>query len=293
MVVEETKYPKDEYPVNVLRKIALAHVHTSHVVYGDVAFWESQDMYSVLMGDVIRTQLSNDPKLALVLPAFQLHRQCKERKECPNDNIPQMPHSIQAKKGSQFDPTIKDGHGSTMYKEWIHQASGDLFELDCLTSNRYEPFLVVRYCHELPPFQEQFTGYGKNKMTWMMQLRRMGYRLRQVGGIFLVHYPHLDSQSRMAWDEAPQELVVTVADGRKRIRRPKMEETASIDFQNFKRGQVVDKTFAEFRNWLQANIPDHQQRLEKCVDATDDDARLWIERPQNEMELEHEVASSS
>jgi hypothetical protein len=120
-------------------------------------------------------------------------------------------------------------------------------------------------------------------MTWMMQLTRMGYRLSQVGGIFLVHYPHLDSKSRMTWNEVPKELIDTSDKGEKRVRRPQKEEARSIDFENFKRGQV-DKTFAEFRKWLQANIPD-RRRLEKCVDATDDDARLWIERPKEEIEM--------
>jgi hypothetical protein len=294
-VLDASQYPNDDYPVNVLRNLAFAQVRTSHVAYVDVDFWESQHMYDVLMGEDIRTQLSNDPQLALVLPAFQLHRQCQVYKECPEQNIPQMPSTVkeliqilQEKRGSMFDPYNQDGHGSTLYKEWIHQPSGSLLELDCIQSNRYEPFLVVRYCHELPPFQEQFTGYGKNKMTWMMQLRRTGYRLNQVGGVFLVHYPHLDSQSRMAWNKAPKALVDTANDGRKRVRRPQQKDAGSIDYTNFKRGQV-DKTFAEFRKWLQATIPQEQRRLEKCDDAMDDDARLWIERPKQEMEMAHNV----
>jgi hypothetical protein len=296
-VLDANKYYENDYPVNVLRNLAFSQVKTSHVVYVDVDFWESDSMYEVLMGDDIRTELANDHQLALVLPAFQLHRQCKEWRECPEDSIPRMPHSVQElvdmivhKRGSMFDPYNKDGHGSTLYKEWSHQSSGELLELDCLKSNRYEPFLVVRYCHELPPFQEQFSGYGKNKMTWMMQLTRMGYRLSQVGGVFLVHYPHLDSKSRMTWNEAPEALIDTTDKGEKRVRRPQKEEAVSIDFENFKRGQV-DKTFAEFRKWLQANIPD-QRRLQKCVDATDDDARLWIERPiKEDIEIAPDVVS--
>jgi hypothetical protein len=89
-------------------------------------------MYELLMGDDIRTELANDHQLALVLPAFQLNRQCREWKECPEDNIPLMPHSfkdlidmIQHKRGAMFDPFNKPGHGSTLYKEWIinHRAN--------------------------------------------------------------------------------------------------------------------------------------------------------------------------
>ena len=67
------------------------------MVHVDVDFWESEDMYEVLMGDDIRTELANylyHQLVALVLPAFQLNRQCREWKECPEDNIPQMPYSF-------------------------------------------------------------------------------------------------------------------------------------------------------------------------------------------------------
>ena len=111
--------------------------------------------------------------------------------ECPENNIPEMPlnfpqlkHQILDKKVTRFDPTNRGGHGSTKYKEWFHQnkPEGDtLLEIDCFLSNRYEPYLVFRLCQQLPPFQEQFAGYGKNKMTWVMQLRRLGYTFWQLG----------------------------------------------------------------------------------------------------------------
>ena len=118
--------------IPVLRNLVFAQVNTSHVVHVDVDFWESEDMYELLMGDDIRTELANDHQLALVLPAFQLNRQCREWKECPEDNIPLMPHAfkdlidmIQHKRGAMFDPFNKPGHGSTLYKEWIinHRAN--------------------------------------------------------------------------------------------------------------------------------------------------------------------------
>lgn len=88
--------------------------------------------------------------------------------ECPEKNIPKMPidlHSLKqqilARQVTRFDPTNRGGHGSTKYKEWFSQNKEDgnvLVEIDCFLSNRYEPYLVFRYCRELPPFQEPFTG---------------------------------------------------------------------------------------------------------------------------------------
>ena len=55
---------------------------------------------------------------------------------------------------SIFDPSNEGGHGSTMYRMWQNQETGTLIDLPCITSNRYEPYLALRYCSELPPFQE-------------------------------------------------------------------------------------------------------------------------------------------
>ena len=58
-----------------------------------------------------------------------------------------------------------NGHSSTKYKTWMNQKTGTFVDLPCFKSNKYEPYLTVRYCSDLPPFQEGFTGYGKNKIT--------------------------------------------------------------------------------------------------------------------------------
>lgn len=277
----------NDYPVNRLRNLALEHVRTSHIIYIDVDFWTSEGMYEILMGDdssfISDTLIKND-KQALVIPAFQLFRQCAQWKDCRDKNLPRMPYSMEDltdmlknKRGFIFDPTNKGGHGSTLYKEWIHQDPGTLLDIECLQSNRYEPFLVVRYCQDLPPFQEGFSGYGKNKMTWMMQLIRSGYTLSQIGGMYLVHYPHLDSASRQHWNEAPDELLVSKKkDSREmsQLRKPKASD--DVNFQNYKRGQV-DGLFVEFRRWLQENVPD-ESKISLCEDHQDDDSKLWVKR---------------
>ena len=279
-ILSAADYMATDYPVNVLRTIALSQVTTSHVMYVDVDFWESNNLHSVLSFEPIRQSLANDPKLTVVIPAFQLNRQCREWRECPELNIPMMPHSsndlmelIKARKGSPFDPTNRGGHGSTLYAEWIKQSVGSLLEIPCIRSNRYEPYLAFRHCREVPPFQPAFSGYGKNKMTMIMQLRRMGYIFSQLGGAFVVHYPHLDSQSRMEWNEAPQELYDTNEKGRP-IKHAPVDVHA--DWTAYKRGRV-DAVFVEFREWLSKEVPD-ESRVPLCDDAEDDESKLWINR---------------
>lgn len=264
-------YPDDDYPVNILRNRALRAVTTTHVVYVDVDFWVSHDLV-----DMIRlhgTTLLNT-KEAIVLPAFQLNRQCREWRDCREKNIPVMPHTkselldrIVHRKSSPFDPTNLGGHGSTRYMDWFDQPAEHLIPIECFKSNRYEPYLVFRYCHDVPPFQEAFSGYGKNKMTWVMQMRREGWKFWQLGDGFVVHYPHLDSKSRMRWNGGENGIQLT-----------KPNEKDHVNWTAYKRGQI-DKTFVDFKRWLDENIPD-KAVVPLCDDALNDDEKLWIDRDQ-------------
>ncbi|KAL7581558.1 hypothetical protein ACA910_022121 [Epithemia clementina (nom. ined.)] len=293
----------NEYPVNLLRNRALAQVQTTHVVYIDIDFWPSSDLYDVLNQPNIRQHLqlsSNDhdsDKTALVIPAFQVPRQCREYYDCREANIKKgMPKNrkelirkLNKRQASRFDPANVGGHGSTRYRRWMNQNASQLLEISCFQSNRYEPYLVVRYCRDMPPFQEAFSGYGKNKLTWIMHLRRLGWRFWQIGGAFLVHYPHLDSPTRQLWNGGKN--------GR-RLRRPENDDNPNIDFQAFVRGQN-DLKYLEFKKWLFHNVADqsivtrcpaeevrsfsdvkHEDESEDEDDNNDDDdpSKLWVPR---------------
>ncbi|KAL7489962.1 hypothetical protein ACHAW6_015755 [Cyclotella cf. meneghiniana] len=274
--VSRTKYDPTgtEYPVNVLRNLALSVVNTSHVVYADVDFWPATNLHSILSQPAVKERFASDPHLATVIPAFQVVRQCSLLRDCRERNIPVMPKDkeslltlIQQRRASSFDPNT-GGHGSTNYFVWRNQKEGKFVDLPCIKSNRYEPYLAIRYCSDLPPFQEGFTGYGKNKLTWAMQLRRSGYLFSQLGGAFLVHYPHLDSKSREEWKKKPDLLYsssLNELDG---------ESKEKIDWASFKRARV-DALFLEFRRWLESSVED-ESRVPMCANAQNDDVRLWV-----------------
>ncbi len=282
----------NEFPVNELRNLALSKVETTHILYIDVDFWPSDQLYETIMDNFfdsqdtdedaksIRQELVDDPKLALVIPAFQLWRQCREWEDCRDQNIPHMekartPHGmaheiIENKSITIFDPTNKGGHGSTDYEAWFHQPQGSLVDIDCLQSNRYEPFVAIRYCKDLPPFQTAFSGYGKNKVTWMMQVIASGYVFSQVGGAYLVHYPHLDSASRQVWNGPKTDSPTSK---KKSKQKSKSKQT---------KRHKIDKLFVDFKAWLDETIiAKGNQRMEACEDAQDDDSKLWVETKPN------------
>jgi len=273
--VSKSRYdPKGtEYPVNLLRNLAFSNVKTSHIVYADIDFWPSSDLHATLTTQRVRERFASDPKLATVIPVFQLFRRCREYKDCRGANIPSMPKKksglftlIKKKQASTFDPTNVGGHGSTKYITWRDQEIGTFVDLPCIKSNRYEPYLAFRYCTDLPPFQEGFTGYGKNKMTWVMQLRRAGYLFSQLGGVFLVHYPHLNSESRQEWDKKPKAMEKHGLETAKK--------KGNVDWASFKRARV-DALFLDFKEWLDGTVED-ESRVLMCDDALNDDMRLWV-----------------
>mmetsp|Transcript_32256 Transcript_32256/g.74267 ORF Transcript_32256/g.74267 Transcript_32256/m.74267 type:complete len:466 (-) Transcript_32256:397-1794(-) len=258
-----------EYPVNTLRNLALSVVQTSHVVYLDIDFWQSTNSLEILNFKYVREELADDDRLAIVIPAFQLARQCGGEDldgECEQRNIQKMPQNklelgtlVKAHEASPFDPTNRGGHGSTEYGHWFKQRRAQFHDLPCIRSNRYEPYMAFRYCRDFPPFQEQFTGYGKNKMSQIMQMRRNGYIFSQLGDIFVTHYPHSNSKARKMWNKVPKKS------------GGKHEEENFL--RNSKRAQV-DRIFVEFKKWLMNNITD-LERVHLCADAEDDDKRLW------------------
>lgn len=339
LVMNVTKNKNNDYPVNELRNLALGAVRTTHIMYIDVDFWTSKNLYETILGHqptnanstntnsistTIRQQLYMDPKLALVIPAFQLRRtpNCLDEKiDCRSDHVPLMPFTNSElmklllspkKKGADiFDPTNSGGHGSTDYKHWLSQQQQSrvgnetkpigtgtlsLHPIDCLKSHRYEPYVVIRYCREItPPFQSIFSGYGKNKMTWMMQIVRSGFVFSQVQDAYLVHYPHSISASRINWNQSPKQLQQQQHNQQNyNIRRPKKSDI-NLHFDQYKRGQI-DQLYVEFKSWLESTIPSSQTRIPMCTTTTttnnnnndgngngkgaqvqDDDNKLWID----------------
>jgi hypothetical protein len=147
-VLSDADYPGEgEYPVNVLRNLAMSGVTSSHFLYMDADFWLSHHTDDVLMMQNVRDVLSKDPKQAIVVPAYQLHSKCdnpKDPSSCRKGKVPLMPRTkIQLVHGkndgtvTMFDPKNPQGHGSTMYDLWMAQRKGTLTPISCLRSDRY------------------------------------------------------------------------------------------------------------------------------------------------------------
>lgn len=189
-ILRAQDYSPDEYPVNTLRNIAIRKVTTSHFLYIDADFLLSKGANDVLKTWEVKQRLT-DPKQAIVLPAFQLKYKCSSKHEGSNTACAEV---------SVFDSSGNPhGHSSTNYDRWMNQSIASLVDIPCIKSERYEPYLVMRRCREMPSYQEAFTGYGWNKISFTLHLQRVGYKFAQLGGVHLVHVPHDKSSSNRKW----------------------------------------------------------------------------------------------
>mmetsp|Transcript_1602 Transcript_1602/g.3066 ORF Transcript_1602/g.3066 Transcript_1602/m.3066 type:complete len:327 (+) Transcript_1602:91-1071(+) len=118
-------------------------------------------------------------------------------------------------------------------------------------------------------------------MTWVMQLRRAGYLFSQLGGVFLVHYPHLNSQARMEWDRKPRAMDKYGSSASELLKKNK-----DIDWGSFKRARV-DALFLDFKEWLDGTVED-ESRVPMCEDALNDDVRLWVHTDKQEADDDEE-----
>ena len=230
----------------------------------------------------VKEFLSADYRNALVVPAFERsHSKCQrfiftgkaeedlEYLDCVEEiygpmpgTISQLARQFNEKKTRVFDVHNRDAHQSTNYREWFKLAPGKIRRIKCIKSNRYEPYLILRKCSLLPPYQEQFTGYGKNKIQHVLHLRHLNYNINVLGGAFVNHYPHPPSSAKKEWDKLKDEGHVG----------SKAKEFSEV--KGFHRA-AMDKFYLDFKEWLKRNVnateDDPESYTSLCDGVTDDD----------------------
>jgi hypothetical protein len=239
------------YPLNQLRNLAIQGLSTTHIVYLDIDMWTSVELYDTLNSPSIRRELAKNPLLAIVLPAFEVDpTSFKSRSECVQ-NIPATFESLimqlTEKTAGVMGPNDIALQGSTLYRSWVRQKNAELVPIDCVSSDYYEPFLAVRYCQSLPPFQEVLTydavedeaNDTKHDLmsTWIIHLLWLGHSLRQVGSAFVVYMPPASKNN---------------------VDKPK--ETSALRAKRQKKF-----TRRGFLEWLDRSVPD-LRTMKKCED---------------------------
>jgi len=177
------------------------------MLVSDVDFLPSRGLRAAVKEE---TRWLRNERLALVVPAFQRRGgKCSTIDACRKKLEP-VAETVPGRFG-QLSRCLREGdcivfqgdnsltsHSTTDSKRWMGEL--EVRPIDCFRSNRYEPYVVVRADRRVvPPYDERFVGYGKNKIQHVSHLRRMGFLFAVLPRQFLVHVPHPRSRDKSTW----------------------------------------------------------------------------------------------
>ena len=78
-----------------------------------------------------------------------------------------------------------------MTPDWYRpDTTQQLMLVPCFKSFKQEPYVMVKRSSHLPLFDERFINYGKDKISWIENLRYDGYKFAVIRGAFAVDIPH-------------------------------------------------------------------------------------------------------
>lgn len=199
------------YPINKLRNIGIKAVMTPYFILIDIDFWPDGALHKSLNFYArVMKALGMEKKTALIVPAFRLidlNSTCHWAEQCPEvyeAAIPldfyQLNECVSHNYCRIFDWIHNSfGHSTTDYPAWLSQNRTDLRRVPCFRSNRYEPYMLLKK-NDAILYDEAFTGYGKNKIALIMNLRLLNYSFYVLPRNFVTHVPHRPSKDRKSFE---------------------------------------------------------------------------------------------
>ncbi|KAK8809789.1 hypothetical protein WA158_000732 [Blastocystis sp. Blastoise] len=197
---------RSDYPYNTLRNMAISKVITSHYYVSDVDFFPEPNLYTHLL-EIPETFLS-DEWLAVIVPAFEIRSGRINSKTLALGF--EAGHAVVPKNKKRLNMCISLGtcrvfrpnqpFHSYYYDSWYTQSSSTFITMvQCFKTNVQEPYVMVKRSSHLPSFDERFSGYGKDKISWIEHLRYIGYKFGILVNGFGVDIPHIKSQYYDTW----------------------------------------------------------------------------------------------
>lgn len=60
-------------------------------------------------------------------------------------------------------------------------------------TDKFEPYVIMRYRENMPLYDASFVGYGMNKIAYTMTLAAAGYHFHVLPSSWAIHLPHSES----------------------------------------------------------------------------------------------------
>ncbi|XP_072019743.1 xylosyl- and glucuronyltransferase LARGE1-like isoform X2 [Amphiura filiformis] len=181
----------DDYPINYLRNKAISQAKTQYLLLLDADFIPSpnleQSFQSTLRG--FKPSLPQT-KVAYVVPAFEYSEDAKEPLRDPPSSKEELKEKIFGV-GANIIPfrhfISPESHRPTDYRAWY--TSKEPYKV-INYEDKFEPYIIIRKTSDLPLFDENFSGYGMNKVAHTMELLAAGFTFEVLPNIWAIHLPH-------------------------------------------------------------------------------------------------------
>jgi hypothetical protein len=214
-----------EYPVNIMRNIAMDSAPTDHIIYIDVDFIPSVGAHSHLVKQFsLMVASTSKKKMALIVPAFERKLSKYEDESSSIESFllpPQKSDLLHLITSMGSNNTIVPfhmesfpaGHGPTEYHRWFKATEPYKVEY----AYGFEPYFVIDK-KNTPPFWEYFRGRHLDKISWVGELFLAGHAFHVDPSCFLIHINHnyfkdRRTRTRKHEKEATQEFEVRFNNG--------------------------------------------------------------------------------
>lgn len=180
--------PRQAYPVNFLRNLAVSARVTEHYMVADADFFPSKGAYGSILHSLslMHAQFAQDEfrNMVLVVPCFGYAREAPGMLVISEfEPLKTLFDQGEAIGGS---PEFVPSHQNTNFRLWFSRQDA---AYEVRHSKWFEPYVV---CSSVcPPFPEEFEGWGMDKVSFNNLLKTMGFRFFVAPPpAFLFHRPH-------------------------------------------------------------------------------------------------------
>ncbi|XP_076179242.1 xylosyl- and glucuronyltransferase LARGE1 isoform X2 [Ptiloglossa arizonensis] len=172
------------YPINYLRNTAMSYVSTPFIFQLDVDFLPQYGLHESLMSYVVKLNITESDRVALIVPAFETERY---RFTFPIDKDELLKF---LKRGVLYTfryHVWTQGHAATNYSYWRNTM--EPYEVSWEPD--FEPYIVVSRL--APRYDTRFIGFGWNKVSYLTHLTVLDYKYIVLPDTFIIHRPHAPS----------------------------------------------------------------------------------------------------
>ena len=175
---------------NYLRNLAMNSIDTEYVINSDIDFCVNANAYSGLVNllqtdKTVRDSLENNT--LLVLPAFEntFHVDKEDVSLAPKDKADVTKQVKELKTAEAFHlQKYRPGHGPTDFEKWYANETDAVYFIKY--EKGFEPYVLAKK-EGLPQFWPGFRGFGYNKVSWLEEAHRMGYKYGVLRDFFVFH----------------------------------------------------------------------------------------------------------